>query len=130
MRADTPTGFRGDRRGVTWPGLIRNFRRESTDAERLLWRHLRGRQLGGAKFRRQHQFGPYILDFYCAEQNLAVEADGGQHYSQDDEAKDAERTHYSTARGVRVLRFTNLEVLQETAAVLAAICRAIEEPSP
>ena len=64
MRASKPVGYRGDRRGVTWPSLNRKLRRESTDAERVLWRYLRGRQLAGAKFRRQHQFGPYILDFY------------------------------------------------------------------
>ena len=107
-------------------GLSRQLRRESTDAERILWRHLRDRQLAGAKFRRQHQFGPYILDFYCAEHHLAVEADGGQHYSDAGETRDAERTRYLAARGVRVLRFTNIEILQETDAVLDCIRRSLE----
>jgi adenine-specific DNA-methyltransferase len=53
----------------------RRLRRDSTDAEQLLWRLLRGRQVGGAKFRRQHQYGPYILDFFGAEHKLVVEAD-------------------------------------------------------
>ena len=130
MRASKPVGYRGDRRGVTWPSLNRKLRRESTDAERLLWRYLRGRQLAGAKFRRQHQFGPYILDFYCPDHNLAIEADGGQHYSDDGEAKDAARTRYLEASGIRVLRFTNLEILQQTDAVVEAICRALGDPSP
>ena len=125
-----PTGYRGDRRGATWPGLNRKLRRDSTDAERRLWHHLRNRQLAGTKFRRQHQFGPYILDFYCAQHNLAVEADGGQHYSDNGVARDAERTRYLNAHGIRVLRFTNLEILQETEAVVEVICRALGEPSP
>lgn len=118
-------GYRGDRRGVTWSGLPRKLRYDSADAERLLWRHLRDRQLAGAKFRRQHQFGPYILDFFCAEHNLAVEADGGRHYSEDGEAQDAGRTRYLAAHGTRVLRFSNLQILQETDAVLEAIQRAL-----
>ena len=57
----------------------RRLRRERTDAERTLWQRLRGKQLGGLKFRRQHVVGPWILDFYCPECRLAVELDGGQH---------------------------------------------------
>ena len=124
------TEYRGDRRGVTWPDLTRGLRRESTDAERRLWQHLRDRQLAGVKFRRQHQFGPYILDLYCAERRVAIEADGGQHYSDDGETKDARRTEYLEAQGVQVLRFTNLEILRETEAVLETIRRSLEEPSP
>ena len=52
-----PTGYRGDRRGVSWPGLTRNLRYRSTDAEQQLWFHLRNRQIAGAKFRRQHEYG-------------------------------------------------------------------------
>ena len=123
------SNYRGDRRGVSWPGVTRQLRRDSTDAERLLWRHLRDRQIAGAKFRRQHQFGPYILDFFCAEHHLAVEADGGQHYSDGGTVRDAARTQYLEASGVRVLRFTNLEILQELEGVLEAIRRAVEVPS-
>jgi hypothetical protein len=59
--------------------LSRTLRQESTDAETLMWQLLRGRQIAGAKFRRQHPFEPYVLDFYCHELKLAVEVDGGQH---------------------------------------------------
>jgi len=58
----------------------RQLRRSSTDAEAFLWYHLRSRRLAGFKFRRQHPYGPFILDFFCAERNLAIELDGGQHF--------------------------------------------------
>lgn len=105
----------------------RQLRRESTDAELLLWRLLRGRQLGGAKFRRQHQVGQYVLDFYCPEYRLAVEADGGQHVASVGLAKDELRTRYLEGRGIRVLRFSNLEVLLGTEAVLETISKALGE---
>lgn len=108
----------------------RELRRSSTDAEVLLWQRIRARQLAGAKFRRQHQFGPYILGFYCHESRLAIEVDGSQHYSASGLAKDLTRTAYLEARGVRVVRFTNREVLQDTEGVLTAIRQAIETPSP
>src|SRR3990170_2454856 len=57
----------------------RSLRRNLTDAERKLWRMLRGRQMGGLKFRRQHPFENYILDFACLEKKIVVEVDGGQH---------------------------------------------------
>lgn len=103
----------------------KTLRTQGTDAERLLWRHLRNRQLGGYKFRRQQPVGIYIADFLCADKCLIVEADGGQHA--DSAADDAKRTQYLQAGGFRVLRFWNHEVLQETDAVLAAILQALEE---
>src|SRR5215211_934710 len=112
------------RGGVTRTKLgeaSRHLRRELTQAEAKLWRSLRHRQLGGWKFRRQHEFGPYILDFYCADQHLAVEADGSQHFEAEQMAYDAARTEYLAAHGVRVLRFTNLEILQRTEPVLECI---------
>src|SRR3546814_8849364 len=57
----------------------RKLRRNPTDTERELWQSPRGKQLDGAKFRRQHPFGDYILDFACIERKLVVELDGGQH---------------------------------------------------
>jgi len=57
----------------------RKLRKNMTDAERLLWQHLRNRQLGGYKFRRQRPIGPYIVDFVCLEKKLVIEVDGGQH---------------------------------------------------
>ena len=93
------------------PARRQALRRNATIAERALWRLLRSRQLEGYKFRRQHAVGPYILDFYCAPGRLAVEVDGSQHYTSTGLADDALRTLYLRAAGVRVLRFTNVEVL-------------------
>ena len=109
----------------------RQLRRQSTDAELLLWRLLRGRQLGGTKFRRQHQVGPYLLDFYCPEHRLAVEADGGQHLTTEGLARDEVRTRYLEGKGIRVLRFSNVQILLEREGVQEAIRQAVaEEPSP
>ena len=109
----------------------RRLRREATDAESLLWALLRGRQLAGEKFRRQHQVGLYVLDFYCPSRKIAIEADGGQHLSAEGLAGDAQRTRYLRDRGIRVLRFSNREILLETEGVLAVIARvAAREASP
>jgi len=124
------TDYRGGRSKVTLLERCRELRLNSADAERLVWRLLRNRQLAGAKLCRQHQFGPYILDFYCAEHRLAVEVDGGQHCHDDQVDKDAIRMRYLEGRGVHVLRFTNSEVVQRTEAVIEQIWQALENPSP
>ena len=114
--------------GATNPHA-RPLRRASTDAERLLWQRLRNRQLANRKFRRQATLGAYIVDFLCLEAQLVVEADGGQH----DEEKDKARTTFLTARGLRVIRFWNHEILANIDGVLEAILMALEEkeePSP
>jgi very-short-patch-repair endonuclease len=90
-----------------------------TDAERLLWRYLRNRELGGCKFRRQYPVGPFIVDFICPEKNVVIEVDGGQH--DDNKELDEQRSAYLNKMGYKVFRFWNNEVLQETEAVLEAI---------
>jgi very-short-patch-repair endonuclease len=92
-------------------GAARMLRRSMTDAEHALWRILRGRQLEGFKFRRQHSIGRFVVDFVCLEHKLVVEVDGGHHAEQVD--ADAERTAYLEGRGFRVVRFWNNEVLTE-----------------
>ncbi len=91
---------------------IRDLRRNLTDAERALWRHLRQRQIAGLKFRRQHPVDRYILDFVCLEARLVIELDGGHHAERQDE--DQERTAWPEERGYRVLRFWNTEVLEQS----------------
>ena len=109
--------------------LARSLRHQMTDAERLLWHHLRAHRLGGFKFRRQLVIEPYIVDFACLEVKLVVEADGGQHGEQQD--RDSERTAYLETLGYRVLRFWNHEILTETQAVLERIHHElIESPHP
>jgi len=104
---------------------VGELRREATDAEGRLWKLLRGRQLAGHKFRRQHEFGGFVLDFYCADARLAIEVDGGQHFSEQGALHDEERTQFLEANGIRVLRFTNTEVLSELDAVGEAILREL-----
>jgi very-short-patch-repair endonuclease len=108
---------------------VRELRKSQTDAERLLWQRIRAGQLNGYKFRRQHEFGGYVLDFYCASARLAVELDGGQHLTDEGLARDAERTRFLERNGLCVLRFTNTEVMQELDAVLEAILAALIEQS-
>ncbi len=105
--------------------LQRRLRNNATDAERLLWRHLRGRQLDGCKFRRQHPYADYILDFVCLERMVAVELDGSQHAEQVD--ADTMRTVFLERAGFRVLRFWNNQVFEETEGVLEAILAALCE---
>ena len=113
-------------------GRARRLRKEATDAERALWRGLRGKRLAGLKFRRQHVVGRHILDFYCHDCRLAVELDGGQHNEAAQARRDAARTAFLESRGVAVLRYSNLEALNETGAVLEDILRraAGRRPAP
>jgi type I restriction enzyme M protein len=103
----------------------RELRGRATDAERLLWRVLRMRQFVGLKFRRQHSVGHYIVDFYCADRQLAVELDGGQHFTVEGLAYDRRRTAYLAARGIRVLRFTNSELFENTEGVMGMLLRGV-----
>ena len=100
----------------------RELRRESTEAERKLWRHLRDSGLG-AKFRRQHPAGPFFLDFYCHEARLALEVDGGGHAAR--AGYDADRTEALAAEGIRVVRFWNSEVMENIEGVLEEIRKAL-----
>lgn len=96
-----------------------------TDAENLLWSLLRSRQFCGFKFRRQHPLGRYILDFYCHDTLLAIELDGGGHACDDQMAYDVVRTKALEGAGIRVLRFWNNDVLNDTESVLEAIYAAL-----
>ena len=109
----------------------RRLRHEATEAERRLWHHLRNRQLGGFKFKRQETIGPFIPDFVCIEARLVVEADGGQHSGE----LDRQRTAYLERLGWSVVRFWTNDILQNTSGVLEHILAACLErkegkPSP
>jgi very-short-patch-repair endonuclease len=108
----------------------RELRQEATLAENLLWRHLRRKQFEGFKFRRQHQIGPYIVDFYCAKGRIVIEVDGGQHFEPEVETYDRERTEYLETRGITVLRVTNAEVTRNLDGVGDAILEALGAPPP
>ena len=100
----------------------KELRKAQTGAEQILWNNLRNRSLHGLKFRRQHPLGPYIVDFYCAQQRLIVELDGGIHMKQGE--ADKQRASQLVAHGYRVLRFNNQEVESELEAVLERIAAA------
>ena len=97
------------------------MRRDQTPAEQRLWARLRGRQLYGLKFRRQHPIGRFIVDFCCVSHKLVIEIDGDSHASQQE--YDEDRTTWLEDRGYRVIRFTNREVTLQIVAVLEEIAR-------
>lgn len=99
----------------------RKLRNDPTEAEKRLWSHLRGRQLG-VQFTRQFPIGGAIVDFACRRAHLAIELDGGQHA---DNPADLARTHMIEAHGYVVLRFWNNDVLGNTEGVLQRIAEAL-----
>jgi very-short-patch-repair endonuclease len=103
----------------------RRLRASPTDAEVRLWSRLRGKQVGGLRFRRQQPMGPYVVDFFCPLVRLIVEVDGGQHG--EDNARDAVRTAWLERRGYRVMRFWNNDVLANTEDVLATILETVHK---
>jgi very-short-patch-repair endonuclease len=109
--------------------LARQLRQQATDAERMLWRHLRAHRMAGRKFRRQVVIEPYIVDFACLEARLIVEADGGQHVEQAED--DLKRSLFLESLGYTVIRFWNDEILGDIDTVLAQIHGClIKTPSP
>jgi very-short-patch-repair endonuclease len=107
--------------------LARNLRKNQTDAEQILWSKLRSRGLSGFKFRRQHPIENYILDFYCSEAQLAIEIDGGQHSEEINIKRDCQRTAFLNQKGIRVIRFWNNDVIENTNEVLEEIYATIKE---
>jgi len=99
----------------------RALRKAMTDGERRLWRELRGKQVKGMRFRRQHPIGPYIADFVCLEKRLVVEVDGGQHAEPAHVAHDRRRDGWLEREGYRVIRFTASEVMSNTAGIVRLI---------
>jgi len=97
------------------------LRRDQTDVEQRFWLAVRDRRLAGAKFRRQATIGRYVVDFLCVQAMLIVELDGSQH----DEALDAERTRFLEARGYRLLRFWNNDVIENFDGVLETVAAAL-----
>ncbi|SDW36973.1 DUF559 domain-containing protein [Nitrosomonas communis] len=107
----------------------RELRKNQTDAEKLLWGLLRDYRFAGRKFRRQHPINRYILDFYCHELKLAIELEGGQHNEDTTQQYDEERTRLLNEQGIRLIRFWNNEVLQQTDSVLEVLWNAFT-PTP
>ncbi len=108
----------------------RALRRNSTDAERILWSELRAGRLNSVVFRRQVPIERYVADFICHAAKLVIELDGGQHFSDEGERADARRSAVIEAKGFKVLRFSNLDVMTNRAGVLETIATAIAERAP
>ncbi len=99
----------------------RDLRNNMTDAERALWSRLRRKQLLGLQFYRQKPIHQYIVDFYCPKARLVIEVDGGQHWQPDHAEQDRERDSVLEQLDLKVLRFSNLEVLKQLDLVLTQI---------
>ncbi|MCR4304618.1 MAG: DUF559 domain-containing protein [Gallionella sp.] len=104
--------------------FAKHLRRQMTDSENKLWRHLRAHRLNGEKFRRQQPIGTYVVDFVHFGARLIVEADGGQHNgAPHDERRDA----WLRAQGFKVMRFWNNEIMGNLDGVLATVMAAVAE---
>ena len=107
----------------------RSLRRAETEAERRLWRRLRGRGLNGLKFVRQELIGPYFADFVCREEKLVVEVDGATHATDEEIAGDERRSAFLASLGYRVVRVVNDDVYSNIEGALETILAAIERRS-
>ncbi|MBK8039633.1 MAG: N-6 DNA methylase [Verrucomicrobiaceae bacterium] len=119
------------RGGFDFSGLVeraRQLRKNQTPAEEVLWEILRNRQFHDLKFRRQHQIGEYIVDLYCHEHNLVIEADGDVHDADHQKKHDKKRDAYLSSIGMTVLRFRNEDILNNTDSVLRGIASALPSP--
>jgi very-short-patch-repair endonuclease len=108
----------------------RALRVDATKAERIIWRAVRAHRLQGVHFRRQTPIGPYIVDFVSHRCKLIVELDGGQHFDDAYEARDARRDKFLRAKGFRVLRFSNYDVMTNLEGVWDVIAAAVDEALP
>ncbi len=105
--------------------IARSLRAEMTPSEQMLWSRLRRRQLQGVQFYHQEPIGDYIVDFYAPKASLVVEVDGSQHLGPEHGQNDAERDACLASEGLRVLRFSNMQVLQELDAVVDIILKVL-----
>jgi very-short-patch-repair endonuclease len=104
------------------------LRKEPTPAEARLWAYLRTLRKDGVHFRRQHAIGPYITDFFSPGRKLIIEVDGSQHLDQ--EEYDVERTVFLEAKGYRVVRFWNSDVMNKINDVMGLVLEVLELPGP
>jgi very-short-patch-repair endonuclease len=101
--------------------LIRELRRNQSDAESILWARMRNSRFEGVKFRRQHPLGNYIVDFASLDAKLIIEVDGGQHNESGMIEEDKQRTKWLESKGFKVLRFWNSDVFENLDGVLEKI---------
>jgi very-short-patch-repair endonuclease len=109
--------------------IARSLRSAQTEAEAALWREVRRKRVHGVQFYRQKPLGPFVVDFYCPAAKLVIEVDGRQHFAEQGLASDAERDAYLAGLGLEVMRFSNDDVLSNTAEVVAKIGRMVGRKS-
>ncbi|MCK5839013.1 MAG: endonuclease domain-containing protein [Bacteroidales bacterium] len=107
-----------------------HLRKNMTEAEKILWNELKNRKVKGLKFRRQHPLHFYIADFYCHEQRLVIEVDGGVHMLEKQKDNDENRTAELERFGIRVIRFTNDQVINSIDEVIQSISRFVQNDPP
>lgn len=110
--------------------FARELRKESTWAEKLMWRWLRDRRLTQYKFRRQYPIGIYFLDFYCVEAKLSIELDGSQHGFPDVRWRDERRGEFLKKKGIKELRFWNSQLANNPQAVRVTIFNELQARAP
>ncbi|OGW33407.1 MAG: cytosine methyltransferase [Nitrospirae bacterium GWC2_42_7] len=110
----------------------KKLRNSLTPAEAKLWTLLKDSKLENRKFRRQHSVGPYVLDFYCPVEKLCIELDGAEHFTDSGYEYDSARTEYLMALNIKVIRFENKNVFENTEGVLEEIRKNIlpEQTTP
>lgn len=113
--------YRGGRYHTSLLEQVRELRKNQTKAEDIFWDVLRNRQFIDLKFRRQHQIGQFIVDFFCATENLIIEIDGEIHLDSMQREKDISRDRYLKELGYRILRFSNEMIYNEMEKVLDEI---------
>jgi very-short-patch-repair endonuclease len=125
-----------ERKRPVWKGhstlrvIARALRKNSTDAERILWSELRDHRLSGLGFRRQVPIQGYVADFVCHSAKLVIELDGGQHFSDQGERADAARSVVIEAKGFKILRFSNHDLMTNRSGVLETIAAAAAMRTP
>ncbi|MEI6429711.1 MAG: DUF559 domain-containing protein, partial [Pseudanabaena sp. ELA607] len=122
-------GYKGGLAVTTLLEQVRELRKNQTSAEKVFWEIVRTKRFLGLKFRRQHQIGNYIVDFYCHDRKLVIELDGEIHNQPEQQQRDRQRSEYLNSLGLTVLRFTNQEIFQNLETILQTLLDLLS-PSP
>ena len=133
MDNDDQLAYRGGLSVTTLLDQARELRQKQTPAEAILWEMLRTKRFYGLKFRRQHQIGTFIADFYCHQHHLVIELDGSIHNLPEQQQRDRAKEIYLQSIGHTILRFTNQAVFNDLEMVLSTIAQHLglfPSPSP
>ena len=103
------------------------LRRNETPCERILWKYLKCKQIDGFKFRQQHGYGPFVLDFYCPALRLCIEVDGSVHDTEETRLKDKDRTAFLNENRIKVIRFRNEEIESNVSEVIRRIKECVQQ---